>query len=294
MPKIMKKIPLPTKIIITEDKEDKNKAIITIEPCYPGYGVTIGNALRRVLLSSLLGAAVIAFKIKGVQHEFSTVPGIKEDLVEIMLNLKQIRLKVFSEEPVELSLNIKGEKKVTAQDIERNSDVEIINPNLTICHLTDKNASLEMKIWVAQGLGYVTVEEQKDAKPEIGVIQVDAFYSPIKKVGFKKENVRVGERTDYDKLTLDIETDGTITPKEAVEKVAAILVEQFSFIASGGEVGEVEEQEIEQENKNEEKQEEAGDKTDIKSEKVGHNEKETTKKLEEERPKKKRGRPKKS
>lgn len=228
----MEKISLPAKIDIKEG--DSNQGIATIQPCYPGYGMTIGNALRRVLLSSLPGAAVIAFKIKGVQHEFSTVPGIKEDLIEIMMNLKQLSLKVHSEEPIELTLEAKGSKKVKAGDIKKNSSVEVVNKDLVICNLTEKNAELEMKIWVERGLGYIPVEEKKDEKSEIGAIQIDAVYTPIQKVGLSRENVRVGERTDYDKLILDIETDGTITVNEAIEQAAKTLVEQFECVAGLG------------------------------------------------------------
>ncbi|MBU4331533.1 DNA-directed RNA polymerase subunit alpha [Patescibacteria group bacterium] len=296
----MQKIPLPKNINVEEDKENKNHAIVTIGPCYPGYGTTIGNALRRVLLSSLPGAAVTAFKVKGAPHEFSTIPGVKEDVVDIMLNLKQLHLRVFNEEPVELNLNVKGEKPVKACDISKNSDVEIINQNLVICHLTDKNVKLEMKIWVEPGRGYVPVDEKRDVKPEIGVIQIDAFYSPIEKVGFRKENVRVGERTNYDKLILDIETDGTITPEGAVLEAGKILVEQFSFVASDGKVEEKKEDEqgiseevdVPKEEKVEDS-ETAGEDEEAKEEKQEENQEEKPASPSQGEPKKKRGRPKK-
>lgn len=298
----MNYISTPTNITVTEDRDNKNRATVIIEPCYPGYGITIGNALRRALLSSLPGAAVIAFKVKGVQHEFSTLAGVKEDIVELMMNLKQLRLKVASEEPVELLLSAKGEKPVTAGDIKKNADVEIINPDLVICNLTEKSAVLEMKIWVARGIGYVPTEEQKEVEPEVGVIQIDALYSPVERVGFKKENVRVGERTDYDKLMLDIETDGSLTPKEAVEQAAAILVEQFTFMASGEEIESIETVKENKEKANEEgrgieketkgKEEKIADESDVGVE--DQVTKQDTGKKEEDKPKKKRGRPKKS
>lgn len=220
-----KNIPLPQNI---EFKAlAKNKEEIIIEPCYPGYGVTLGNSLRRVLLSSLEGAAITAFKIKSVNHEFSTIPYIKEDVVEIILNLKKLRLKLFSEEPLKLELKIKGEKKATAADLEPNSQVEIINKNLVIATLTDKKADFEMEIWINNGRGYVTVEAREKEKLEIGMIAIDSLYSPVVNVGFAIENVRVGQKTDYEKIILTLETDGAITPQEAFKQATQILVEQF-------------------------------------------------------------------
>jgi len=234
----MQTIPLPSKIEIKENKENKNQTEIIIEPCYPDYGTTLGNALRRVLLSSLPGAAVIAIKIKGATHEFSTLPYIKEDVLGIVLNLKLLRLRfaISSQEPLILNLKVKGEKVVKAKDIETVAGVEIINPNLKIATLTDEKANLEMKIWVAQGRGYCPSEELKRDDFEVGVIVCDAIFTPIVKVSLDVENIRVGERTDYDKLILNIETDGTITPKEALLKAAEILVEQFNFVAGKKEV----------------------------------------------------------
>lgn len=226
----MEDIFLPSKVEFKEDEKDKNRVVLTVEPCHPGYGTTLGNALRRVMLSSLPGAAVTAVKIKGVSHEFSTLPGVKEDVVEIILNLKKLRLKILvGEEPVILVLKVKGEKKVKAKDIEKNPVVEIANPDLEIATLTSKEAELEMKIWVEKGRGYVPTEERKLENLELDVIAVDSIFTPIKKVGLQVENVRVGERTDYDKLILDIETDGTLTPSGAVEQAAKILIKQFSL-----------------------------------------------------------------
>jgi len=224
----IKNIPLPKKIDYY--KLGENKAEVIIEPCYPGYGVTLANALRRVLLSSLEGAAVTSFKIKGVQHEFSTIPYVKEDLVEIILNLKKLRIKLYSDEPIKLELIAKGEKKITAADITPNSQVEIINKNLVIATLTDKKAVLEMEIFVNKGRGYVTVESREKEKLEIGTIAIDSLYSPVINVGFEIENVRVGQKTDFEKIILTLETDGAITPQEAIEQAAKILVEHFQQI----------------------------------------------------------------
>jgi len=221
-------ISLPTNIEIKQGKD--NRAQITIEPCYPGYGVTLGNSLRRALLSSIEGGAITSFKINGVQHEFSSLPNIKEDVIEMMLNFKAIRLKVFSDEPVVLNIKAKGEKVVTAKDIEKNSQVEIVNPEQTVCTLTDKSSEIEMELVVQKGYGYVTVEEREKEKVAIGTIIIDAIYSPVLNVGFDIESIRVGERTDYERLILNISTDGTITPEEALKQAAQILVEQFNFI----------------------------------------------------------------
>lgn len=224
----MEKISLPTKI---EYQGDKEKGEIIIEPCSPGYGTTWGNALRRVLLSSLSGGAVTAVKIRGAKHEFSTLPGVKEDLLEIILNLKQLRLKIFTEEEVKLSLEVKGNKKVLAKDIEKNGQVEIINSDLMIATINDSKAKLEMDIFVKRGTGYVPVEERANEEKEAGKIFIDSIFTPIRNVGLKIDNVRVGEKTNYDRLVLPIETDGTITPMEAIVEASALLKEQFSYLA---------------------------------------------------------------
>ncbi|MDD5043290.1 MAG: DNA-directed RNA polymerase subunit alpha [Patescibacteria group bacterium] len=225
----MENIILPSQVEITKSKEE-NKAIFTISPCYFGYGLTLGNALRRVLLSSLPGAAVTSFKVKGVDHEFSAIPHVLEDVIEIILNLKQLRLKVFSEEPVKLNLKVKGEKEVTADDISKSSDVEIINKNLHIATLTDKDAELDMEITVSQGRGYITTEMRDRKNLEIGEIAIDSIFSPAKNVGFKTENVRVGQITNYDKLILEVVTDGTISPEEAFKQSVQILLNHFNLL----------------------------------------------------------------
>lgn len=224
----MEDITLPTKVELVAG-ENPNEAVLILEPAAPGYGTTIGNALRRVLLSSLPGAAVTAVKIKGAQHEFTSVPNVKEDVLDIILNLKQLRLKVFSDEPVRLTLRAKHAGEVTARDIEPSSDVEILNPDLHIATLTDKNTELEMEIFAGRGRGYVPIEERETKSLEIGMIAIDALYSPVRNVGLKVENVRVGQLTNYDKLTLLIETDGTILPREAVLAATKILLDHFGL-----------------------------------------------------------------
>lgn len=229
----MKHIPLPNKFLVEESEKGK-KAKIIIEPCYPGYGLTLGNALRRTLLSSLPGGAVTAVKIEGVQHEFSAIENVSEDVVEIILNLKKLRIKVHSEEPVTLTLKASGEKKVTAADIESTTDAEIINQDLVIATLNSKDAKLNMTLVVAKNIGYVTTEERdKKEQEEIGMILVDSIFTPVLNVGLKVEATRVGQKTDYDRIVLDIETDGTISPEEAVKKSAEILVNQFSWMLLG-------------------------------------------------------------
>jgi len=218
-------LPKPPKII----KKSKNRAIFEIENCYPGYGMTLGNALRRVLLSSLPGAAVTSVKIKGVEHEFSTIPYVFEDVIQIILNLKQLRFKLHTSELVTLTLKSKGEKKVKASDIKLTSDVEVVNKDAHIATLTDKKAALEMEINVESGLGYVPVEQRKKQKLPIGTIAVDAIFSPIRKVNYEVENMRVGDRTDFNRLKIDIETDGSISPEDAFQRASQILIDHFSM-----------------------------------------------------------------
>lgn len=233
----MEEILLPSKIELTPG-EDASHAILTVEPCFHGYGTTLGNALRRVMLSSLPGAAVTAVKIKGTQHEFSAIPGVKEDTLEVILNLKQLRLRVFTDEPVRLHLRAKGDKEVTGADIEATSEVEIVNPDVHIATMTDKKAELEMEIFVGKGRGFVTVEERSKEKNELGMLAIDAIYSPVRDVGYRVENVRVGQITNYDKLIMNIETDGTITPDEAVDQSVKILLDHFSLVMHRGAMAE--------------------------------------------------------
>jgi DNA-directed RNA polymerase subunit alpha len=218
-------LPKPPKII----KKGENRAVFEIENCYPGYGMTLGNAFRRVLLSSLPGAAVTAVKIKGAEHEFSTIPHVLEDVIQIILNLKQVRFKKYSEEPITLTLKTKGEKKVKASEIKLTSDIEMVNKEAYIASLMDKKAELDIEIEVNSGLGYVPVEQRKKEKLPIGSIAVDAIFSPVKRVNYEVENMRVGDRTDFNRLKIDIKTDGSITPEEAFNKTAQILVDHFSL-----------------------------------------------------------------
>lgn len=211
-----------------------NEGEIIIEPCYPGYGITIGNAIRRVLLSSLPGAAPVGVKIKGVDHEFMTLAHLKEDVLEFILNLKELRLKIFSDEPLTLELEVHGKKKITAGDIKANSDVEITNKDLVLGHITDMAGSFHAEIFVSRGMGYETIEsrESKTAK-EIGYIEMDSIFSPVLLVGINIENVRVGKMTNWEKIVLNIKTDGTILPEEAFNESIKILIEQFSVLLSG-------------------------------------------------------------
>jgi len=225
-------IPLPLPLKIIRENKEKNKATFEIEGLYPGYGLTVGNSLRRVLLSSLQGAAVTQVKIKGVQHEFSTIPGVYEDVITIMMNLKQMRFKMHSEEPQKAELKISGEKEVKGSDFKFPSQAQLVNGSCHIVALTDKKAELEMEIQIEKGIGYETVEKRKkEGRLEIGALPVDAIFTPITRVSYKVENMRVGKRTDFDRLFLDIETDGTITPEQAFSSASDILVEHFSLIA---------------------------------------------------------------
>lgn len=226
----MKNISFPKPIKLIDKKE--NSAVIEINDCYPGYGVTLANALRRVMLSSLPGAAITAVKIKNAPHEFSTIEGVKEDIVEIILNLKQLRFKLYGDEPVKAKLLAKGEKEATAGNIETKGRAEIINKDAHIATLTRKNAELDMELTIEKGLGYAPVEQRDRNKKEIGVIAIDAIFSPIRKVGYEIENVRVGQRTDYNKIIFEIETDGSIESEEALRQAAQMLIEQFAAVKS--------------------------------------------------------------
>ncbi|TAK96341.1 DNA-directed RNA polymerase subunit alpha [Patescibacteria group bacterium] len=224
----MSSISLPQSPKYTET--GMNSGRFEIMGCHPGYGTTLGNAIRRVLLSSLEGAAVTAVKIKGASHEFSTVPGVAEDVVHIILNLKKVRFQVFGDEVVKITLKSKGVGPVTAKDIKVSSDIEVVNPDQVIATVTDKKAVLEMEIHVGRGLGYVPIEQQLRDNKEIGVIAVDAIYTPVQRVNYLVEDMRVGKRTDFNKITLDVVTDGSITPQEAFQKSIQILVDQFSAL----------------------------------------------------------------
>lgn len=225
----MESLLLPSKIrYVASDRANEGNLIV--EPCSPGYGTTVGNALRRVLLSSLPGAAVTSVKIKGVDHEFSTIDHVKEDVVEVILNLKALRMKLHSEEPVKVFLKASGDKIVTARDFEANSSVEFVNPDQVICTLTEKKSTFEMEVTIGPGRGYRTTEDRAKEKLELGNIAIDALYSPILNVSYKVEATRVGEKTDYDKLVLKVETDGTIDAKDAIAKSVQILLDHFNLL----------------------------------------------------------------
>ncbi len=226
----MQSISLPQKPKFKEIGENAGK--FEIEGCYPGYGTTLGNAVRRVLLSSLPGAAITSVKVKGIKHEFSTIPNVLEDVIQIILNLKQVRFKSYKDEPVKVSLKAKGEKKVTASSIECPSDVEVVNKDAHIATLTSSKGEIEIEMEVGNGIGYIPVEQQEREKKEVGVIAMDAIYTPIKRVNYTIENMRVGKRTDFEKINLEITTDGSITPQEAFSKAVTILVDQFTTILS--------------------------------------------------------------
>jgi DNA-directed RNA polymerase subunit alpha len=212
------------------DEHSARNATFVIEPLHTGYGMTLGNSMRRVLLSSIAGAAVTSFKIDGVSHEFTTVPGVKEDVVDIMLNLKRIRFRVFSDEPQTVRVEHKGKGVVTAKDIKSNADVEVVNTDQIIATVDDDKASFIMDLIVETGRGYRTIEEGANKKPS-DMIAIDAIFSPVLRVRYKVEDTRVGQITDLDRLSLTIETDGTITAKDAFEEAAAILVNQYTALA---------------------------------------------------------------
>lgn len=221
-------IPLPKSPKVIEKKG--NQAKFEIEGLYPGYGITIGNTLRRVLLSSLEGAAVIQAKIKGMAHEFSTIPGVLEDAISILLNLKQLRFKLYSDTPQVAVLKVKGAKKVKGSDFKLPGQLELVNQDAYIATITDSKGELEMEITVAKGVGYEPVERRKKEKLPIGVIALDAMYTPVRKVSYRVENMRVGERTDFDRLFVELETDGTISPEEAIFQASEIVIKHFSIL----------------------------------------------------------------
>jgi DNA-directed RNA polymerase subunit alpha len=240
-------LPLPPKVIqknLPAGRQGK-VAVFEVEALYPGYGVTIGNALRRVLLSSLQGAAVTEVKIKGVPHEFSTIPGVLEDTIMMLLNIKNLRFKIFSAEGgsasggegvlVKAQLKVKGEGEVKGSDFKCPSQIKLINPDLHIATITDKKTELDIEINIEKGIGYVPKDQIKGrlGKAEIGAIAVDAIFTPIRNVNFQVENMRVGDRTDFDKLSLEIETDGTIAPEEAFFEACDILIKHFNIIFEG-------------------------------------------------------------
>ncbi|MFA5157761.1 MAG: DNA-directed RNA polymerase subunit alpha [Patescibacteria group bacterium] len=217
---------------IIEKEINPQKSVFSIEPLLPGYAATVGNALRRVLLSSLSGTAISSIKLEGAAHEFSAVPHVKEDMIEIIMNLRKINFKSYSEEPQTIEMTEKGPKIVTAKDFKLSSDIEILNPDQYIATL-DKGAEFDLEVVLEQGRGFRPTEEQVSEKNDIGRISVDSVFSPVKQVNFKTENTRVGQMTNYDKIELEITTNGSITPREALTFAGKILVEHFSYIAEG-------------------------------------------------------------
>ncbi|MDD2913247.1 MAG: DNA-directed RNA polymerase subunit alpha [Candidatus Pacebacteria bacterium] len=254
-------IPLPLKSTLIEEK--KNLVHLEVDGLYPGYGTTIGNTLRRVLMSSLQGAAVTKVKIKGVQHEFSTIPGVLEDVISIIMNIKQMRFKLHTDEPQKAILSVKGEKKAKGSDFKVSSQMELINKDCHIATLTSKKSEIEMELTVEKGIGYEMVEQRKEQKKlEIGVIPIDAIFSPVKRISFRVENMRVKDRTDFERLFLDIETDGTVEPKEVFLNATEILIDHFSSIKNslqGEEKKEKEEKKDKKTDKKEERKEEKED-----------------------------------
>ncbi len=220
-------LPSRPKIISENDRQ----GIYEIEGLYPGYGQTLGNSLRRIILSSIVGSAIASLKVAGADHEFSTIPGIKEDVLAIILNLKKIHFKLSGDEPQTAAIQVKGIKVVTGADIKTGGQVEVVNPEQVIATLTDKNASLELELTLEKGIGYVPKEVlQQTRPPVIGTIILDAAFTPIRRVSYEVENMRVGDRTDYNRLRLNIETDGTVGPREALEKSIEIMINQLRAI----------------------------------------------------------------
>ena len=209
--------------------EEGNKGVFEIDGLYPGYGHTLGNSLRRIILSSLPGASITSIKIDGVSHEFSTMDGVKEDVIVIILNLKKTRFKMLSDEPQTVSLSIKGPKDVTAGDIKTGGQVEILNPDLHIATVTGK-VNLNIEMTVEKGLGFIPKEVLQKEKVEVGTINVDAIFTPIRRVAYEVENMRVGDKTNHNRLRISIETDGTLTPREALSKCIEIMINQLKAI----------------------------------------------------------------
>ncbi len=221
-------VALPSKPRIIS--EDEFSGVYEIDGLYPGYGHTLGNSLRRIILSSLPGAAITEVKIEGVPHEFSTVEGIKEDVISILLNLKRVRLAMHQEEPLKITLKKNGVGIITAKDIVTPSQIEILNPDQHIAELTAKSASLEIEMTIERGLGYVARDVHQKEKVDIGTIALDAVFTPVRRVNYEVENMRVGDRTDFNRLRVFLETDGTLTPRQALERSIEIMIHQLKAV----------------------------------------------------------------
>lgn len=226
----MLETPVGATIEVRERRD--NYAKFVIEPLERGFGITLGNALRRVLLSSIPGAAVTYMKIDGVLHEFSTIPGMVEDTIALMLNLKGLPVKLNSDEPKVLTLSVSGARDVTAAEIVPDADVEILDPNYRLCTLASKDAKLTMEIGVERGRGYVMADRQRNVEHMIGLIPLDSLFSPVRKVNFTVDDTRVGQSVDYDRLTVELETNGSITPDEALSTAASIMQEELDLFVS--------------------------------------------------------------
>ncbi len=213
------------------EEHDNNSATFVIEPLQAGYGNTLGNSLRRVLLSSIRGGAVVAFRVEGASHEFTTIEGVKEDLVDVMLNIKNIRLNVHTDEPVELRIEKKGAGPITAADIKANAEVEVVNPDQIIATVDDAKKSIVIDLVAEAGRGYRTIEDSSDSRIHSDMIALDAVFTPVLRVRYKVAGTRVGQETNLDKLSLTVDTDGTLSPKDAFEEAAAILVNQYAALA---------------------------------------------------------------
>ncbi|NDB57935.1 DNA-directed RNA polymerase subunit alpha [bacterium] len=247
-------VPSKPKII----REEGFSGVYEIDGLYPGYGHTLGNSLRRIILSSLPGSAVTRVKIKGVEHEFSTIEGVKEDVITLLLSLKKLRIRLITDEPQTITLKAKGIKTLSAKDIEVPGQVEILNPDLHIVTLTDKSSDFEAEITVEKGLGYVSKDILTKDRVDIGVISLDATFTPIKKVNYEVENMRVGDRTDFNRLRISIETDGTLTAKEALENSISLMIMQLKSI-----VGFKEEEVVVEEKEESSDKSESGDKEEM-------------------------------
>lgn len=227
----MKYTRLSETVEVKRISENGAKGVFSIEGLFTGFGVTVGNALRRALLSSLPGAAITQVRIKGIEHEFSSLPGMLEDMIQFALNLKKVRFHFFADEPQTLTLKVKGEQEVRAENIKSTVAVKVINPDLYLATLTKKQADLDIELVVEKGLGYVPADKRRLERLPIGTIVLDAVFSPIANVSFKVENMRVGERTDYNRVVFEIETDGSITPSEAFHKTNNVLRDHFAKLS---------------------------------------------------------------
>lgn len=221
-------IVLPKKLNVVT--EDGSKGVYEIEGLYPGYGHTLGNSLRRIILSSLPGVSIVSVRIKGADHEFATLKGVKEDVLTILLNLKKVRFSLASDEEAVIKLSVKGSKKVTAADFEAVGGIQVMNPDQYIAEVTAKTGDIEIELTLAKGVGFVSKEDFLESKPTVGSILVDAIFSPIRKVNYEVEHMRVGDRTDYNLLRINLETDGSMSAKDALEQALTIMIQQFKSI----------------------------------------------------------------